>query len=813
MKYFLLFVSVFFASGLFAQNQTLLSGRVFGEGNMPLENVSVTQVGTNNSTQTDPYGFYQLKVKAASIKVSFSRVGYKTTTLQIGLIPGEENKQDVKLILDLRSLDEVQVFSNINNAGNSILVNAANMAAFPSASGNFEAMIKTLPGVSSNNELSSQYSVRGGNFDENLVYVNDVEIYRPLLIRNGQQEGLSFINPELASLVKFSAGGFEARYGDKLSSVLDVKYLKPDSAYSSVSIGNLGSSATIKLPYKKQYFLAGIRLKKNGSLLNSQDTKGNYKPDFSDFQVLYNRNLSSKLNLSVLGNYNLSNFNLEPESRETKYGTFTEVLRLQVDFNGREADKYESGMAAFTFLYKPSNKLNLKWINSAFRISEQEKIDIEGRYIFDEIETNLGNPNFGKVRASRGIGSNLDYARNKLNANIYSSEIRLYKQNTKSFLESGIRYQINQVDDKLNEYTVIDSAGYTLPNNQEELILENQVNTKNSVSISTLSGFIQNTYNFNSRLSFSSGIRANYNNYSKQVLLSPRLNAAFLANSASTLLLRASAGIYDQQPYYREFRNFDGSLNPNAKAQRSLHFLAGADYNFFGLGTNLKFTSELYYKYLSRLTPYKIENLRIRYYADQQSKGYATGIDFSLSGKFVKELESSFRLSLMKTAEDIKDDFYFMNDANGNSVRIEPGYLNRPSDQRINFSVFFQDQLLGNPSYKVHLTMFYGSALPIGPPNAERYRDVFKIPAYKRVDIGFSKDFLGEGNQRKPVFFQKYFSSLTAYAEIFNLLDINNTVSYLWIKDVNNNQYAIPNYLTSRQLNLRLIAKFKTRLQ
>ena len=810
VKYLPVTLFFFFATPLFAQNSTVINGNVFSEKSQPLSGVTIRIAETKLATQTNEKGFYSVVVPASRIIMIYSRIGYKTLILEIGLLQNQVNKQDIILYPDLRPLDEVQVRGNVVNTSNSVLIDAAKLQSLPSPSGNFESILKTLPGVSSNNELSSQYSVRGGNFDENLVYVNDVEIYRPLLVRNGQQEGLSFINPELAGVVKFSAGGFEARYGDKLSSVLDVKYLKPDSAFINISAGNLGTSATLKLPFKNQYFLAGIRLKNNKSLLNTQDTKGAYKPDFSDFQFLYHRDLNPKWNFSFLGNYNLSNFNLEPQSRETKFGTFTEVLRLQVDYTGKEADRYESAMGAFTILYKPSQSLNLKWINSAFGINEQERVNIEGQYVFDEIETSLGNPNFGKVRANRGIGSNLDYARNSLKAFIYSSELRLYKQYQRAFLESGIRYQLNNLDDKLNEYTLIDSAGFTLPNNPGPLILSNLVNTRNSVVTNIVTGFVQSTFQLNSRVSLSTGIRTNLNSYTNQLLVSPRINAAYIANAESSLLLRISAGSYDQQPFYREFRNFNGSLNPQAKAQRSLHFLTAADYTFTGFGTELKFTSELYYKYLSRLTPYKIENLRIRYYADQQSKGYATGADFSLSGKFVKDLESSFRLSLLKTEEDIQGDFYFQKDAKGNSVRIEPGYLKRPSDQRINFSAFFQDRLLKNPSYKVHLTMFYGGALPIGPPNAERYRDVFKIPAYKRVDIGFSKDFLDPENRRPPVFLKKYFSSFLAYAELFNMLDINNTVSFLWIKDVNNNQYAIPNYLTARQLNFRIIAKFKT---
>lgn len=773
----------------------------------PLSGVTVSLYNSKNVTQTDKDGFYALKSLTQKVTISYSRIGFKSIVLEIGLTQGQPNKQDVILIQDFRSLDEVQVRANTSNQTNMQGLNTRLVQSTPSASGNFESILKTLPGVSSNNELSSQYSVRGGNFDENLVYVNDIEIYRPLLIRNGQQEGLSFINPEMVSQVKFSAGGFEAKFGDKLSSVLDVKYLRPDSTAITASLGLLGNSATFKLPGKRDYLIAGIRLKNNRLLLNTQEIKGSYQPQFTDFQFLYARDINNRLTYSVFGNYNSSTFNLEPLSRETKFGTFNEVLRLQVDYTGKESDRYESLMGAFTFLYKPNPTLNFKWINSSFNINEQERFDIEGKYIFDEIETSLGNPDFGKVRANRGIGSNLDYARNKLTARIYSSELKAYKQYQHSFFEAGVRYQYDDLKDRLNEYQVIDSAGYILPINGLEFNLSNQVYAINQVSTSRITAYSQNSVELTPKINLSAGLRLNYSSFTNQLLLSPRVAVAYVSQNANDLVLRISAGSYNQQPFYREFRRFDGSLNNEIKAQRSWHFLTGADYNFQAFGTQLRFTSELYYKYLNQLTPYKIENLRIRYFADQKSKGYATGADFGVSGKFVDDLESSFRLSFMKTAEDIQDDFYFEKDFAGNLFRVEPGYLKRPSNQKINFSVSFQDKLLNSPSNKVHLTMLYGSALPIGPPGAERYRDVFKIPAYKRVDIGFSKDFLENKNKKTNNLINNYFTSLIFYAEIFNLLNINNTVSYLWIKDVNNNQYAVPNYLTSRQFNFRIIAK------
>lgn len=760
-------------------------------------------------TQTDKDGIYSLKSPRLRIVVMYSRIGYKSQVLELDLSKTTIYRQDVTLQEEPRNVDEVNISADKENLDNSITIDPAELQNFPSVSGNFESFLKMLPGVSSNNELSSQYSVRGGNFDENLVYVNDVEIYRPLLVRSGQQEGLSYINPELAGRIKFSAGGFEARYGDKLSSVLDVQYSRPDSAEFNISAGILGFSGTVKAPQKNGYILFGARKKVNQTILKRQDVKGSYQPDFTDYQLLLHRNLNSRLNLAFFGNFNSSKFILEPESRETKFGTLSELLRLRIDYEGREQDHYQTLMGAFTAGYRLSDKLSLKWISSAFRITERETFDIEGQYVFDELEADPANPDFDKVRANRGIGSNLNHARNRLDANIYSSELRAFAEVRRSFWEAGMRFQHDRVTDRLDEYTVIDSAGFTIPANEGRLVLTDVVNAENRINTNRISGYIQNAVEISAQFTLSAGLRGNYNSYTKELMISPRATLAYRPLSYNDLLLRISAGVYNQPPFYRELRNFNGSLNRDAKAQRSVHFLTGADYTFYELGTQLKFTSELYYKILERLTPYKIENLRVRYFAGQQSEGYAAGADFSLNGEFVNGLESSFRLSVMKTGEDIIGDSYTETDENGNDFGVEPGYLRRPTDQRVNFSVFFQDRLLKSPTYKVHLNLMYGAGLPVGPPQTERYRDVYKIPAYKRADIGFSKDFLDDQARRKPVFLQRYFHSLTAYAEIFNLLNINNTVSYLWIKDVNNNQYAIPNYLTSRQLNVRLIAKLR----
>ena len=802
MRYFVFLILLVVSNITIAQsNKTILTGKIRSENLQPLGNVTVKIKNNPLIVESNSNGIYLIPIVNQPITITYSRVGYKILTLELGLLLNETNVQDIILISDIRSLEEVKVIANKENVSNSAFIDINNLKSFPSGSGNFESVLKSLPGVSTNNELSSQYSVRGGNFDENLVYINDIEIHRPVLIRNGQQEGLSFINPELAGSAKFSAGGFEARYGDKLSSVLDVKYNKPDSALFTSSAGFNGSSATLKIPNSKSLFLLGIRYKNNKNLLNTQEIKGSYQPNFSDYQLLYQRDINSRLSVSLFGAYNSSNFNLIPKSRKTKFGTIEKTLSLEVDYLGKEEDKYTTLMSALTFVYKPSTNFNIKFINSVFRITEEEKFDIEGSYIFDEIESSFGDSNVEEVKINRGIGSILNYGRNELRSRIISSEVRTSNQFKRSFHESGIRFQHNQIDDKLQEYTIIDSTGYILTYNYDA------INAHNVLGTNIISGFYQSTFEISPKYTFIAGVRGNFNSFTDEFLVSPRFSIAYRPKIEKSLLFRLSAGSYNQPPFYRELRNFDGTLNSKALSQKSLHFLGGADYSFNGFGVKVKFTSEIYYKYLNRLTPYKIENLRIRYFAGEHSKGYATGADFSLSGEFVKGLQSSFRLSLMKTEEDIANDFYLSKDSKGNMVKVEPGYLKRPTDQRLNFSIFFQDRLLKDPSYKVHLTMLYGGSLPTGPPGEPRYFDVFKIPSYKRVDIGFSKDFLETQKVKKPLLLQKYFTSIIAYAEIYNLLDIQNTVSYLWIKDVSNNQFAIPNYLTSRQLNFKIIAK------
>ncbi|WP_143007752.1 TonB-dependent receptor [Daejeonella rubra] len=807
LRFFLFLPLLLFSNKIIAQDLTVIKGVITSEKGELLSGVTIQVKDTRLITQTNREGEYLLNKVPLNATLIFSRLGYKDLSLDFGLLSDKDNIQNIILITDIQSLDEVHITERFNSS-NSISIEAAKFSSFPQTSGSFESFIKNLPGVSGNNELSSQYSVRGGNFDENLIYLNDVEIFRPMLIRSGQQEGLGFINPDLASSIFFSAGGFEARYGDKLSSILDVRYSKPDSLSLEAQAGFLSSSATLKLPLKNGFFLAGIRNKKNQSFLGRQNIEGEYHSGFSDYQFLLRQNISSKLNLSLFGLYNGGEVKISPDKRITEFGTSDDVLRLFVNYEGEESSNYNALNSALTFSYNASNSLNFKWINSIASINVEEQADLLGWYSFNEKEGGGLNPSNGG--SLLGMGSNQTFSNNYLKSLIYNTELRMYKQVKSSFFEMGVRFQSDRIDDRIDEYTAVDTSGYAFPD-QGNWMYSGLIDQQNLVKIRRFSGFVQNTFSLRPNLMMAAGVRLNYNTYSKENMISPRVSLMYNPGHRDHLLIRFSAGTYNQAPFYREIKNYNGSLNAAARSQRSFQLITGTDYKFNGLGTRLKFSSEVYYKILSRITPYKIEDLKIRYLSDKMSKGYAAGADLSISGNFAKDLESTFRISVMKTEEDIKDDFYLSKDAQGNQITIRPGYLKRPTDQLFNIGMMFQDRLIQNPTYKVHLNLIYSSSLPVGPPGPDRHTDQFKIPAYKRADIGFSKDLADPEGKRSSVFIKKYFQALSLHAELFNLLNFKNTTSYLWLNDKMANQYAVPNYLTSRMFNFRVIAKLKSR--
>ncbi len=797
----------------FSQRNANLFGTITDEKGktMPLVNISI--VGTNIGTKTNDFGHYELKVPADStFTLQFNSLGYESHKIELRLKPAEQKKISHQFTQSSFAIKQVEVNSDIDRRAGISKIDAKLLSSLPSASGNFEAILKTLPGVQSNNELSSQYNVRGGNFDENLVYVNDVEIYRPFLVRSGQQEGLSFINSDMVKSVSFSAGGFDAKYGDKLSSVLDITYKKPVAFAGSVSAGLLNQSINLEGTNRNRRlsYLLGYRKKSTKYVLGSLDIDGDYQPNFSDLQTYVNYSLSTDWELSFMGNFNSNNYIVKPQSRETTFGTFNEVLRLSIFFQGQEIDQYQSTLGALTATYNPSDSLKIKFIATKYNSFEQETFDIEGQYIFDEIESNFGKETFGQVKANRGVGAYLNHARNFLRANVQSIENKGRYVHKGNLLLWGLRYQNEQINDQLSEWNLIDSAGYALSNSAQMIELKDVIRTKIKLNTNRVNGFIQNSFSFNAdkSLQLTTGIRATYWDYTKELNISPRITISYHPKWKQDWVFRASTGLYYQPPFYRELRNYDGTLSTNPAAQKSIHYVLAADKQFISFGgRKFKFISEMYYKQMDQIIPYEVDNVRIRYYANDKAKAYAKGIDFKVNGEFVKDLESWFSLSFMSTQEDIYNDKINIKNVSGlDSATIYPGYIPRPTDQRFNFSVFFQDNFKNDPSFKVHLNVVFGARLPFGPPDFARYKDTLRMPPYWRADIGFSKEFVSKKNggtaQIGP------FKSLMFYAEVFNLFKRSNTISYLWIRDVNAQQYAVPNYLTSRQINLRLVGKF-----
>ena len=791
-----------------AQPVVRVTGKILDPAAAPLQQVTVSVLGQRLSTLTDTAGVYTIYSRSTSFTLKFNLLGYQPVLLKITEKAAGRLTKNIVLTPNINELEQVTITNRQNQLSNTNTINISDLIALPTVSGNFETVLKTLPGVSVNNELSAQYSVRGGNFDENLIYVNDIEITRPILVRNAQQEGLSFINGDLVTKAKFSAGGFEARYGDKLSSVLDVKYDRPDSNQLSLIAGLLGTSLTLKNTQQKSYFLMGLRYKNNTNVLNKQDNKGIYSPNFGDAQFLYAYQFSPKFSLSALGNLNFGQFKLIPHDRETQFGTLNTQLRLQVAYTGQEIDTYQTLGSAVTATFSPKPNLVIKWINSYFNIQEKERFDIEGSYVFDELETSFGAATFNAVRKNRGVGAYVNYARNSLKSAVLSSEIKADQTYDSHVFSWGLRFDQNKFADQLSEYNFTDSAGYILPYQAQRFYLDQTINKVNKFTIYNYAAYLQDSYSLTNATDLQLGLRLIYNNLTNNFALNPRLLLAYRP-PGNNKIVRFTAGVYQQPPSYRSMRAYDGNLNLKQQNQRSYNVSLGYDYAFDGLGTRLKLSSETYFKYADRMIPYVVDNVRIKYLSTEVAKGHTYGADFSIGGEFVKDLVSYFRLSLMKADQDIVNDFYFKKVANGQNVKISPGYLKRPTDQRINFSIFFQDRLLNSPTYKTHLNLLYGSRLPTGAPLSEHYSDEFRIPAYKRVDIGFSRDFLDDYSIRKSVFLNKYFESCIVHFEIFNLLNINNTVSYLWLKDVDNVHYAIPNYLTGRQFNLKLILRFK----
>lgn len=804
------------ASFLHAQNVTSLNGKVVDREGKPIESAHIRNMSNNTGVISDNKGSYSLKIPLGKkVLVQVSCIGYKPRSYEI--TPQTDSLQNFSVVLDfaISDIDEVSVVGELSQETNLVKLETKHLQMNPDISGSLESLIKTMPGVSSNTELSSQYSVRGGNFDENLVYVNDIEVYRPLLIRAGQQEGLSFLNSDMVSSIQFSSGGFESRFGDKMSSVLDIRYNKPLDFSGSVSLSLLGGNLHFEDISKNGKFTynTGIRYKTSQYVLSTLETKGDYKPNFFDVQTYLTYKINNKLDLDFLGYYALNSYRFVPENRETSFGTVKEALSLKIYYDGNEIDRFETLMGALTANYNPNEKLSFKLLFSAFQTIEQETYDIQGQYFLNELDNAYGSETYGDSIMNIGIGTFLNHARNYLTANVYSVSFKgaFYSGNHK--LRWGAKYNYETIDDQMSQWKMLDSAGYSLPYTGESIELYETARANNRINSNRIAGFIQNTYNKTlrdqSELFINIGLRAQYWDFNNEFIITPRMLISYKPAWEKNMLFRFSSGLYYQPPYFKEMKNPEGFVNDDIKSQKSIHFVLGNDYVFNAWKRPFKLTTELYYKILNDLIPYKIDNVHLEYAGDNLAKGYAYGIDFKINGEFVQGIESWASLSLMQTKEDIKNDFYYTTDG----LRVEPGYYPRPTNQLINFSLFFQDYLPMNPSYRMNLSLHYGTGLPFSSPDEDRYDQVFKMRAYKRVDLGFSKVIISKEKQFEKSAWLNVFEDMWISLEVFNLLDINNTISYMWVKTVNNQsgqaaQYAVPNYLTSRRLNLKLTAKF-----
>ncbi len=804
----------------------LIYGTVLDSSGTPAIDVNVLIENTSYFTSTNEKGYFELKAPIG--KELILVFTYLSTTPKKVFI--DALKPDIKLRIDVLIAYKFQIrdvtieVRNNRNIPSVITIDPHLIKNIPGGD-QFERVIKLLPGVTTNNELSSSYNVRGGNFDENLVYVNDIEIFRPLLLSAGQQEGLSFINPDLVKNITFSAGGFEAKYGDKLSSVLDIKYNEPKEIKTTVSAGLLGVQLHSEGSSKNERFtwLSGYRIRSSQMLLNSLETKGEYQTKFQDFQNLMSYKLNVRWSLSWLGYAASNNYISIPQNRVTKFGTVKNAKQLSIDYEGRNILKYQSILNSLNFTYLASEKLKLKFIGSSYFSLEDELADVDALYNLDQLENDFGKPSFGKVKYNLGIGRYFNHIRNYMDVNIYNMQHLGTYVGDYNYVNWGVKWQNEKIKDEISEWKYNDSSNYFVPYLPDDINnsfpISYRLNTNLNLVSQRVSAYAQNMQHFKNwgNITLTYGIRATYWNYNKETNISPRFQFSWLPNKKYNLLhlndtnvkqkrdiiLKASVGRYYQPPFYRELRNLEGVLNATIKSQQSTHFVLGGDMNLKIWDRPFKIFGEAYYKILNQLIPYEIDDVRIRYLADQVSNGYATGVDFRINGEFIKNEESWFSISYLNSKEDIVGDRY--TDSEGNSKEI--GYLRRPTDQRITAAIYFQDALPSFPKNKMYLNLLFGTGMPSSPPGNVQLRNTFTVPQYKRVDIGFARVIYDDETKGKGNVTQKI-KELKVSLEVFNLLDINNTLSYLWIKDLTGTTYAVPNYLTSRRLNFRIYMMF-----
>lgn len=775
-------------TGIKAQTFTL-QGRVTDSEMNPVELATVAVVQQGKMTMTNLKGEFSMKLQSSdSVVVRFSMVGYKTKTR---VLRRPKGKQTLLIQLyDDNQLAGVTVTEEKRQMGSTQKLDTKDMKNAPSVTGNaVEEMIQSQAGVSTHSELSSQYNVRGGSFDENSVYINNVEIYRPFLVRSGQQEGLSIINPDMVESVGFSTGGFEAKYGDKMSSVLDIKYKRPKKFEANVSASLLGASAYIGFSTKKFSWSNGIRYKTNKYLLGTLETKGEYQPNFLDYQTYLTYEPSDRWSIELLGDISENHYNFYPEDRETRFGTMENVKSFRVYFDGQEKDIFRTYFGSLSITRKFGKNTKLSLSAAAFHTNEQEKYDIQGQYWLTQTETS----------ENLGVGTYMEHARNYLEATVKSAKLTFNHKTKKHDIEAGLTYKIESIKENSKEYEMRDSSGYSIPHTGEDLYMIYSLNARNSLDANRIEAYAQDTWRFTSRgghtfFTLNYGIRFSHWNFNKESIISPRVSLGIIPAFNHDVTLRFATGIYYQAPFFKELRDTTtvngityATLNRDIKSQRSIHFIAGFDYRFKMKNRPYKFTAEAYYKALSNIIPYTVDNVKIVYDASLQCSGHAMGLDLKLYGEFVPGTDSWVSLSLMKTRINI----------NGKSIPM-------PTDQRYALNLYFTDYFPGTTRWRMSLRLAYADGLPFGAPHRSLDTMPFRAPAYKRADIGMSyRLFDNDKRERKSIF-----KNIWLGVDCLNLLGINNVNSYYWVTDVTNQQYAVPNYLTGRQINVRASFEF-----
>ncbi|RXK62743.1 TonB-dependent receptor [Lacibacter luteus] len=808
----------------YAQKKTAtVTGKVLDENENPLSKVSVTILGRSSGVTSNDSGYFSIKVPAEkAFALIFTYTSYRSE--QRNFFLNENEKENIVLRLERGSteLQEITVKDDrIRTQASGYRINPKNALLLPSATGGVEGLIKIF--TNSNNELSSQYSVRGGNYDENLIYVNDFEVYRPYLVRQGQQEGLSFINAEMVRNLNFYNGGFQARFGDKMSSVLDIQYKQPKkfggSAYVSLLEQGLHFEGGSK--DEKVSFVIGGRNRSNQNLLSSQQTKGNYVPSSNDVQGYITYQPNSKWQFEAMMNYSRTQFKLTPEYSSQTASVFspffTANLGLDIYFAGGERDRYSTAMAGIATTYQPTKNLKLKWMLSHFSNNEEESFDIQGAYLFGERDFDRSRATFGLIVNPLGAGVFQNFARNRLNIATQNATHKGSLSKGKHFFQWGHSLERQTINDQLNEWELTDSAGYTLPFNPNQLQLSKVIKSKADLTFFRTNGYVQDNYILNDSMNMilQVGVRYNYNTLNNEVLVQPRVQFSMQPLNGKDIVFRAAAGAYHQPPFYRELRRYDGSVNEAVKAQKSWQVVAGIDYNFKGWGNRpFKLQAEAYYKHMYDIVPYDVDNVRIRYFGSNSAKAYATGIEARLFGELVKDAESWLSIGLMRTRENLDNDQWYnykLDSLNRpiDSTLVQGGWIRRPTDRFLSVGLFYQDYLSTNKNFKFSMSGLYGTNLPYNIPNSVKYRNALTIDPYIRVDFGFSALLLdGEKSKRRSRNPFREFNNIWASLEVFNVIDRPNTISYLLIKDFSNTIFSIPNRLTPRLVNFKIVARW-----